>query len=58
MCRFKIIKAFDSRSAPKVTINLLDAEDLRSLIHLMNEYPTVLREKAAIFAAQLKEGRK
>ncbi|KAF8221063.1 hypothetical protein L208DRAFT_1426715 [Tricholoma matsutake] len=33
-------------SQPKVTIALLDQEDLRSLAHLMNSYPSVLREKA------------
>lgn len=31
---------------PKVTIALLDSEDLRSLAHLMNSYPSVLKEKA------------
>ncbi|KAH7106629.1 hypothetical protein BKA62DRAFT_826128 [Auriculariales sp. MPI-PUGE-AT-0066] len=50
---FKIVKTFDSRAAPKVTIQLLDQEDLRALVHLMNEYPSVLREKVAIVAAQI-----
>ena len=31
---------------PKVTIALLDQEDLRALAHLMNSYPDILREKA------------
>ena len=31
---------------PKVTIALLDQEDLRALAHLMNSYPSVLKEKA------------
>jgi polyadenylate-binding protein len=32
---------------PKVTIHLLDTEDLRALAHLMAEQPDVLREKVA-----------
>ena len=31
---------------PKVTITLLDQEDLRALAHLMNSYPAILKEKA------------
>lgn len=31
---------------PKVTIALLDQEDLRALAHLMNSYPSVLKDKA------------
>lgn len=31
---------------PKATIALLDQEDLRALAHLMNSYPSVLKEKA------------
>ena len=31
---------------PKVTIALLDQEDLRALAHLMNSYPAILKEKA------------
>jgi len=41
----KKIKAFGFKGAPKLTIALLDSEDLRSLAHLMNSYPEVLREK-------------
>ncbi|CAG7849946.1 SubName: Full=Related to protein mediates microtubule-dependent mRNA transport {ECO:0000313/EMBL:CCA67340.1} [Serendipita indica DSM 11827] len=42
---FKTVKSFGVRNAPKVTINLLDTEDLRSLAHLMNSYPALLKEK-------------
>ena len=31
---------------PKITIALLDQEDLRALAHLMDSYPSVLKEKA------------
>lgn len=43
---FKVIKSFGIKSAPKVTIALLDQEDLRALAHLMNSYPSVLKDKA------------
>ncbi|KAF8068850.1 hypothetical protein FPV67DRAFT_1093367 [Lyophyllum atratum] len=43
---FKVVKSFGVKSAPKITIALLDQEDLRSLAHLMNSYPSVLKEKA------------
>ncbi|KAF9269423.1 hypothetical protein L218DRAFT_993473 [Marasmius fiardii PR-910] len=43
---FKVVKSFGIKSAPKVTIQLLDQEDLRALAHLMNSYPDVLRNKA------------
>ncbi|KAF7325995.1 hypothetical protein MKEN_00450400 [Mycena kentingensis (nom. inval.)] len=43
---FKTVKSFGIKSAPKVTIALLDQEDLRALAHLMNSYPTVLKDKA------------
>ncbi|UZJ52645.1 hypothetical protein CBS101457_001965 [Exobasidium rhododendri] len=42
---FKKIKTFGVKGAPKMTISLLDSEDLRSLAHLMNSYPGCLREK-------------
>ena len=48
---FKVIKAFGIKGAPKITISLLDAEDLRSLAHLMNSYPAVLKEKVLMQAA-------
>ncbi|KAF8586869.1 hypothetical protein K439DRAFT_1339680 [Ramaria rubella] len=43
---FRVVKTFGVKSAPKITIALLDQEDIRSLAHLMNSYPSVLREKA------------
>ncbi|KAJ7031961.1 hypothetical protein C8F04DRAFT_670008 [Mycena alexandri] len=43
---FKTIKSFGIKGAPKVTIALLDQEDLRALAHLMNSYPSVLKDKA------------
>ncbi|KAJ2923152.1 hypothetical protein H1R20_g13943, partial [Candolleomyces eurysporus] len=43
---YKVVKSFGIKQAPKVTIHLLDQEDLRALAHLMNSYPAVLREKA------------
>ena len=39
---------------PKITITLLDQEDLRSLAHLMNSYPAVLKEKAQLVQASTK----
>ncbi|KIJ38954.1 hypothetical protein M422DRAFT_175807 [Sphaerobolus stellatus SS14] len=45
---FRVVKSFGVKSAPKVTIALLDQEDLRSLAHLMNSYPAVLKEKALL----------
>lgn len=33
---------------PKITIALLDQEELRPLAHLMNCYPSVLKEKAML----------
>ncbi|KAF8652354.1 hypothetical protein AX16_004384 [Volvariella volvacea WC 439] len=43
---FKVVKSFGIKGAPKITVALLDQEDLRSLAHLMNSYPAVLKEKA------------
>ncbi|KAJ7774463.1 hypothetical protein DFH07DRAFT_1056880 [Mycena maculata] len=43
---FKTVKSFGIKAAPKVTIALLDQEDLRALAHLMNSYPEVLKDKA------------
>ncbi|KAI0049238.1 hypothetical protein FA95DRAFT_1489682 [Auriscalpium vulgare] len=45
---FKIVKSFGLKSAPKLTIALLDQDDLRALAHLMNSYPSVLKEKAIL----------
>lgn len=45
----------DVRRQPKITIALLDQDDLRPLAHLMNSYPSVLKEKALLVqAAQTK----
>jgi polyadenylate-binding protein len=43
---FKVVKSFGIKGAPKVTVTLLDQEDLRALAHLMNSYPAVLKDKA------------
>jgi polyadenylate-binding protein len=42
---FKIVKGFGIKSGQKYVVQLLDTEDLRSLLHLANEYPAVLKEK-------------
>ncbi|KAF5357025.1 hypothetical protein D9756_006674 [Leucocoprinus leucothites] len=42
---FKAVKSFGVKGAPKITIALLDQEDLRALAHLMNSYPAVLKDK-------------
>ncbi|KAH6917881.1 hypothetical protein BKA70DRAFT_1245621 [Coprinopsis sp. MPI-PUGE-AT-0042] len=47
---YKVVKSFGVRTAPKVTIALLDQEDLRALAHLMNSYPAVLKEKVLALA--------
>lgn len=48
---WRVVKAFGIKGAPKITIALLDQEDLRPLAHLMNSYPSVLKEKALIVQA-------
>ncbi|CCL99612.1 uncharacterized protein FIBRA_01630 [Fibroporia radiculosa] len=48
---FRVVKSFGIKGAPKVTIALLDQDDLRSLAHLMNSYPSVLKEKALLVQA-------
>jgi polyadenylate-binding protein len=50
---FRTIKAFGLKQAPKLTIALLDGDDLRALAHLMNSYPSVLKEKAVLVQASL-----
>ncbi|CAE6388828.1 unnamed protein product [Rhizoctonia solani] len=45
---FRVIKSFGIKQAPKLTIALLDCEDLRALAHLMNSYPAVLKEKVLL----------
>lgn len=42
---FRKIRTFGVKGAPKLTIHLLDSEDLRALAHLMNSYEDVLKEK-------------
>ncbi|KAI0689934.1 hypothetical protein C8T65DRAFT_745977 [Cerioporus squamosus] len=48
---WRVVKAFGIKGAPKITIALLDQDDLRPLAHLMNSYPTVLKEKALLVQA-------
>jgi len=48
---FRAIKSYGIKGAPKLTITLLDQDDLRALAHLMNSYPSVLKEKALILQA-------
>jgi len=48
---FRAIKASGLKQAPKLTIALLDGDDLRALAHLMNSYPSVLKEKALLIQA-------
>ncbi|KAH9061136.1 hypothetical protein EDB87DRAFT_1612138 [Lactarius vividus] len=52
---FRVVKSFGLKQAPKLTIALLDGDDLRSLAHLMNSYPSVLKEKAIIAQASLQK---
>ncbi|GAA5895141.1 hypothetical protein JCM8208_000123 [Rhodotorula glutinis] len=51
---FKVVKALASerkiKGAPRITIDLLDSEDLRALASLMH-WPAVLGEKVALVAA-------
>lgn len=49
---FKKIKAFGIKGAPKVTIALLDSEDLRALAHVMDSYPELLKEKVGVVLAK------
>ncbi|KAH9899291.1 hypothetical protein C8Q73DRAFT_638831 [Cubamyces lactineus] len=48
---WRVVKAFGIKGAPKITIALLDQDDLRPLAHLMNSYPSVLKEKALLVQA-------
>ncbi|KAI5122093.1 hypothetical protein M0805_002215 [Coniferiporia weirii] len=50
---FRVVKNFGIKGAPKVTIALLDQEELRPLAHLMNSYPAVLKEKALLTQAAI-----
>ncbi|KZS98505.1 hypothetical protein SISNIDRAFT_472397 [Sistotremastrum niveocremeum HHB9708] len=48
---FKFVKSSGfGKTAGKITIQLLDSEDLRALAHLLNSYPSVLKEKITVFA--------
>lgn len=49
----RVIKSFGLKQAPKLTIALLDGEDLRALAHLMNSYSSVLKEKAILVQSSL-----
>ena len=53
--RFKIIKSFGLKSAPKVTIQMLDQDELRPLAHVMNCYPAVLKEKAILTSTAIRK---
>jgi len=53
---WRVIKSFGIKGAPKLTITLLDQDDLRALAHLMNSYPSILKEKALL--AQAAQGSK
>lgn len=54
---FKKIRTFGIKGAPKVTIALLDSEDLRSLAHVMDAYPELLKEKVNVVLEQQKAGK-
>ncbi|KAL4079523.1 hypothetical protein J3A83DRAFT_4210322 [Scleroderma citrinum] len=54
---WRAIKSFGIKGAPKLTIALLDNDDLRALAHLMNSYPTVLKEKALLLQASQASGK-
>ncbi|GAA5996093.1 hypothetical protein JCM5350_008292 [Sporobolomyces pararoseus] len=47
---FKVIKKSGVKRAPKITIDLLDSEDLRPLSVLLH-YPEILKEKALLLSA-------
>lgn len=51
--RFMSAQLSHTSSQPKITIALLDEEELRPLAHLMNSYPSVLKEKAQIVQTRL-----
>lgn len=50
---WRAIKSFGIKGAPKLTIALLDQEDLRALAHLMNSYPSILKERVLLQASQV-----
>ncbi|KAG0142530.1 hypothetical protein CROQUDRAFT_50181 [Cronartium quercuum f. sp. fusiforme G11] len=45
---FKTLRGFGIKGCPKLTVELLDSEDLRSLAHLMNSFPDILKQKVMI----------
>ena len=48
---YKVLKAFGVQDRTRITLLLLDTEDLRALAHLMISYPVVLKEKVLMQAA-------
>lgn len=46
---FKVIKAGRIKGAPKLTVALLDSQELPALAHLAHSFPQVLREMALRF---------
>lgn len=50
---FRMVKTYGIKSAPKVTIALLDGEELRPLAHVLNSYPSVFKEKAYLAQARV-----
>jgi polyadenylate-binding protein len=55
LASFRVIKGFGLKQAPKLTIALLDGDDLRALAHLMNSYPDVLKEKAILVQSSIQK---
>lgn len=50
---FKKVKAVEGiKGAPKITIRLLDSEDLRALAHTMGSFPALLEQKVMRLAAE------
>ncbi|KAH9815505.1 hypothetical protein DFH28DRAFT_1057394 [Melampsora americana] len=49
---FKALRTFGIKGCPKLTVDLLDSEDLRSLAHLMNSFSEILKQKVLIKATQ------
>ncbi|EGF98694.1 uncharacterized protein MELLADRAFT_79638 [Melampsora larici-populina 98AG31] len=47
---FKALRTFGIKGCPKLTVDLLDSEDLRSLAHLMNSFSDILKQKVLIKA--------
>lgn len=47
---FKVLRTFGIKGCPKLTVDLLDSEDLRSLAHLMNSFTEILKQKVVLKA--------